>query len=74
MVRLGFLLIKHRRGGRSIAPQDELHHFQGHDPETGATRRCLQFLALQAADQCPESVVDLNDVMHWIIPSLLNGR
>jgi len=32
MVNLGFLLIKQRGGGRSIAPRDELHHFQRHDP------------------------------------------
>lgn len=33
MVNLGFLLIKHRRGGRSVAPQDELHHFLRHNRE-----------------------------------------
>lgn len=31
MIKLVLLLIRQKRGGRSIAPQDELHHFLGHD-------------------------------------------
>lgn len=61
VVRLGFLLIKHRRGGRSVAPQDELHHPSGHDPlktvripEEHLERPLERRLWLQKAEMYPQ--------------------
>ncbi|AGZ35575.1 hypothetical protein PVLB_13945 [Pseudomonas sp. VLB120] len=69
MVNLGFLLIKHRRGGRLVAPQGELHHFQGHDLGKGRNDQLTSMREALKTVRVPEEHLDIH-----INQMVMNGK